>query len=112
MKHFVLFASALFILCTASAQMGFTPNQGQFADQAGNPADKVLFKACGSGPGIFVTTSGLSYVFTEKKATRSTENDDIAAPRQWAAIHMNLVGADIRRENIVMEDELPGVSNY
>ena len=113
MKHFLLTSAAVLGFCIANAQTGFTPNQGQFANQEGKPAYNVLFKACGTGPGIFVTTSGLTYLF-EQSRTELTIDRDETIPRtmDWSAIHMELVGASILKENIVVEDELPGVYNY
>lgn len=119
MKHTLLFATALSLFTVANAQMpasrglGFTPNHGQFADQEGKPADNVLFKSCGTGPGIFVTTTGLTYVFEQSNtALISREEEAVNRTVEWSAIHMELVNASIRPENIVTEEELPGVSNY
>lgn len=109
MKH-VLLLAAISATITVHAQMGFTPNEGQFADQEGNPANTVLFKACGAGPGIFVTTEGLTYVFTQKREAENREEG--VSSTDWSAIRMQLVNADIRKENVTMEDELAGVSNY
>lgn len=112
MKNMLPVAAMLMAL-GVQAKMGLTPNQGQFTNQEGKPATNVLFKSCGTGPGIFVTTSGLTYVFEQKREAAAPARDESTkAIYDWSAIHMNLVGADIRRENIVMEDELPGVSNY
>lgn len=119
MKQLLLFAVTFCLFSFANAQMpanvglGFTPNLGQFADQEGKPADNVLFKACGTGPGIFVTTSGLTYVFERSNAVseQQRENGEVGSV-DWSAIHMTLVGADIRQENVVMENELPGLNNY
>lgn len=112
MKQFYFSICTLLIFTCANAQTGFTPNLGQFVDQEGKPAANVLFKATGTGPGIFITTEGLTYVFTQKREARVTDPDAMTAMIDWSAIHMNLVGASIRRENIILEDELPGVTHY
>src|SRR5688500_16173841 len=107
----VLLLSVVAISFSLNAQMGFTPNKGQFADQNGHYADHVLFKACGTGPGIFVTDQGLTYVFTKKNETRQGDEPAVTST-EWSSIAMQLIGADIRRENVVTENELPGISNY
>lgn len=113
MKRILLFTASLLGFSCVNAQMGFTPNQGQFADQSGKPTDNVLFKAEGTGPGIFVTTNGLTYVFEQSRTETVNDRDEVTTRRiDWSAIHMDLVGATILKENIVVEDELAGVSNY
>lgn len=113
MKHFLLLSATVLGFNVANGQMGFTPNQGQFANQEGKPVDNVLFKACGTGPGIFITTTGLTYVFEQKREELVVDRDEVTVGTvDWSAIHMNLIGANIRPENVVMEDEVPGVTNY
>lgn len=113
MKHTLLsFFASLFFL-SANAGIGFTPNLGQYADQNGTPAEQVLFRSVGTGPSIFVTTSGLTYMFLHRDEQHVMDpEENPAAPVQWSAIHMELAGAVIRPENVIMENALPGVSNF
>ena len=53
--------------------LGFEENKGQFADEKGNPVPDLLFKTNASGIDMFVTTSGISYLFT-KSTKVSAEN--------------------------------------
>jgi gliding motility-associated-like protein len=101
----------------------FEPNRGQFTTVKGEPAPFILLKAEGKGLSTYLTTTGLSYVFT-KRVTESLEEKRKAGPKQrpffrtkpkvvtaemaWA--HMHLEGADIRPENIVLEEE--GTARY
>ncbi len=113
MKHLLLLSAAVLAFDVANAQTGFTENLGQFKNQEGKPADNVLFKASGTGPGIFITTNGLTYLFEQKRDELVVDRDEVTTSTiDWSAIHMNLIGADIRKENVVMEDELMGVKNY
>lgn len=113
MKHLLLLSAAVAAFHFANAGVGFTENRGQFTDQTGKPADNVLFRSCGTGPGIFVTTTGLTYVFEQKQQELVRDRDEAVADKiNWSAIHMTMVGATIRQENIITEDALPGVNNY
>lgn len=113
MRNILFFVTAMLGFISAKAEIGFTPNQGQFADQSGKTSDQVLFKISGGGPGIFVTTTGLTYLFQQTRPeTKNIQDEAGTHTIDWSAIHMELVGADIRMENVVMEDELTAVSNY
>lgn len=120
----LLFASALFAGNPPSASKPrFEPNRGQFTTVNGEAAPFILLKAEGKGLSTYLTTTGLSYVFT-KRVTESPEEKRKAGPKQrpffrtkskvvtaemaWA--HMRLEGADIRAENIVLEEE--GTARY
>lgn len=106
-KQFLLFFITLPFLATA--QMAFTENNGQFVDANGN-ASTILFKTTGTGPQLFITTSGITYVFQQKEKSPDAETD--RAKKSWSKIEMQLGGAQVRAENVVKEDPLPGYSNY
>lgn len=104
---------------------GFEPNRGQFALVNGQPAPFILLKAEGKGLSTYITETGLSYVFT-KRITESPEEAKAKGPKKrsfyrkepklvtaemaWA--HMRLEGADIRPENIALEEERSGRYDY
>lgn len=91
--------------------MGFTENKGQIAGMNGVPASSVLFKL-ESQQGVYVTTSGLTHLFT--KTTKPVLDEDENRQRivQWSKVEMELKGASIKKENIETHGELPGYSNY
>ena len=95
----------------SDVEMGFEENKGQLADKNGNLLPNVLFKSRGTGPGIYITTSGLTYVFVQKDA-HSANADEAKTKTSWSKIEMNLENASIKKENIVCENELPGYSNF
>jgi hypothetical protein len=96
-----------------AAQMGFTENKGQLVDQDGNPAPDVFFKSCGTGPAIYITNKGLTYVFDQAgDPLPASDKEETKLRMNWAKAEMQLIGADIRKENMVCEDALPGYSNF
>ncbi len=112
MKKFTF--SALLLMVSASffagnpvkSQIAFRENKGQVAGADGKPVNEVLFKATGTAPDIFVTTSGITYVFYKK--TSGAEN----AKTNWSKIEMLLQGASIKVENIKTENVLTSASNF
>ena len=115
MKKLILTSVALSAALFAKAEIGFTQNLGQFTDQTGKPANYVLFRSYGTGPAIFVTSTGLTYVFEHRINEELSEADVEAGKKnqfEWSSISMELIGATILSENVVVEDQLPGVSNY
>jgi len=101
----------------------FLENKGQMMNIQRKAVNNVLFKAGAGGVDVYVTTDGLSYVFTKidkhKKAGTSTmptnfprhhEND--SASVQYCRADMELAGADIRKENIIKEGESEDRKDY
>jgi hypothetical protein len=119
LKHFpmkklyilTIFVMSNFMLLNAQKEMGFVENKGQIADHNGNPLPEVLFQSTGTGPQIFITTSGLTYVFHQRK-TVAANQDDQNYDVNWSKIEMHIEGASIKKENVIMENRLPGVSNF
>jgi len=91
--------------------LGFRENKGQVAFADGKPASQVLFKTTGTSAGIFVTTSGMTYVFYQRETIGGTGEDQKNDTR-WSKVEMCLQNADIRTENIKTENALPGVANF
>lgn len=127
MKHFILFSiftfgAAHFLNAQSprithagarNTEMGFVENKGQLTDQDGNPVPDVFFKSEGTGPAIYITSKGLTYVFDMPGEIVSGKEEEASKVRMnWAKVNMLLEGAHIRKENIVCEDELPGYSNF
>ncbi len=95
------------------SQLGFRENKGQVAGADGKTATTVLFKTTGTAPGIFVTTSGITYVFYKKEGgvnaeTAMAENYKI----HWSKIDMLLQGAVIKPENVKVERQVHGLANF
>lgn len=59
------------LLMAQNQQIGFTENKGQITDGQGNPATNVLYSYTVNGMDVFITTTGISYVFS----TDSQENN-------------------------------------
>jgi hypothetical protein len=112
-------ALSAFILQSASAgnitMAGFTENKGQLTDQAGQKIPHVLFRgSMKHAPGIFITSTGLTYLFSEAKGRdyKDPEAEPTLVSRPWSRLDMDLAGATIKKENVVMEQPVPGYSNY
>jgi len=106
---------------SSNRSIRFLENKGQMADMQGKPINSLLFKASARGADMYITTSGLSYVFVKmehhKKAEKSivpnklhADNDSIT--EQYCRADMELVGADIRKENIIKEGESYDRTDY
>jgi len=99
----------------------FLENKGQMMDMQRKPVPNVLYEASSRGMDVYVTTSGLSYVFVKlekhKKNNSSPvqfkfkQNDD-SIIETYCRADMQLVGADIRKENIVKEGESIDRTDY
>ncbi len=102
----------------------FVENRGQLGDIQGNMLEGLLFKGSGSGVDMYITTQGLSYVFTQTAQsilpTIETSNQLLghAVPNRentrvkYCRADMELVGADIKKENVVKEEETDDGKDY
>ncbi|HEY0976118.1 MAG TPA: gliding motility-associated C-terminal domain-containing protein [Flavobacteriales bacterium] len=101
----------------------FEPNEGQFIQVDGAPAPDAFLRAEGHGMAMYVTRTGLTYVFAQEATDAAearkkkhdpledrmrAERDPVKLEMAWA--HMRLEGASIRAENIVLEEE--GTARY
>ena len=101
------------------SKVEFMENKGQMLDMNHLPAPYLLYKAEAPGVDLYITDSGLSYVFyamntPEKKWFRwkrngETERDEEESLR-YEKIDMVLKGASIKKENI--ETSEPGTALY
>jgi len=97
------------------SDLRFLENKGQMADLKNKPVKDLLFKTSGSGVDMYITSWGLSYVFTktekhilptlsnQQKVSRHRIHESEKTSIQYCRADMELVGADIRRENIIRE---------
>ncbi len=97
---------------------GFTENKGQMADMSGNPVPNVLFKTNIDGTDLYVTTSGITYMFLrpleEKDASEAEtaklekeileQANDAPSKMEWVRVDMNLQGANISAQNLIKEN--------
>ncbi|MEI7662289.1 MAG: SBBP repeat-containing protein [Bacteroidota bacterium] len=102
----------------------FIENRGQFTTGGDKPAENVLFKSSVGNCDIYITTSGLSYVFkkTDEKTGFSNPLANAGIPVSRAGkkknvmyyrLDMNLEGSAIGSGNIIKEEEsVQGWSNY
>jgi hypothetical protein len=103
----------------SSANYGFTENRGQIRGKNGEPVKEILFKAAAPGIDIYLTTTGITYVFSriekkkkslleklkEKLLPRLVRNPEEEADMKGLCTMegMALVGASVKKENIEME---------
>ena len=91
----------------------FEENKGQFKDDNESPVPFVLFKSSSCRSDLYVTTSGLSYVFHESKSDEKGEESEKKNEPVWCSrLDVMLAGAEINIENILTEFPDAGVKNY
>ena len=93
----------------------FVENKGQMTDLASKPVKDLLFEAGGNGVEMYVTTDGISYVFQQNKISKkvvSVSQGSTNLVENLYRADMELVGANIRKENIVKDIESKDYSNY
>lgn len=95
----------------------FLENKGQMSDMQGNPLNSLLYKTNTTGADLYVTTTGLSYVLTRFEEYEEEHEDGILHELEYlrgpyCRADMELVGADIRKENIVKEQQSEDFTNY
>ncbi|MCC6372300.1 MAG: SBBP repeat-containing protein [Bacteroidia bacterium] len=98
----------------------FMENKGQMKDVAKNPVPSVLFKAEAPGVDLYLTKTGLTYVFVDYKEVKDEDSEkEIGEKKAEETIvascermNMELVGAQIKPENIVKEEQGAAVWNY
>jgi hypothetical protein len=111
---------------------GFIENKGQLCDMNYQPAPYLLFKLQQPGTDVYITGWGLSYVFhyseenpnnsaaglpgSDRRKDKLNLPDDKFKPKDiithYCRADMELVGADIRKENILKEYESADYYNY
>lgn len=101
---------------------GLIENKGQLVDDNGKATPRVLFKASVGAVDVYITTTGITYVFTsaveqERKSQTRPEGDEpeggLRRKLEWRRIDMELLGASIRKDNVVAERPSDqGYSNY
>lgn len=100
---------------------GFEENKGQFIDMNGNVVPNVLFKLQTPRVSLYVTTTGITYLFqqfthaeeynhiTKMGVSNESQQDEL----RWERVDMMLKNALISDENVVVRDEFAqGKSNY
>ena len=94
----------------------FLDNKGQMTDLQGKASAQLLFKVSGSNADLYITDKGLSYVFTQKEKTPNlksiTKGGKPNYKTRYGRALMELVGADIRTENVVKEYASEDVTDY
>jgi len=102
----------------------FQENKGQMTDQHHHPMNDLLFRVHSSRADMYITTWGLSYVFTkkDKQIIPSLENQSLLSTGgkhenenttvQYTRADLILSGAQIRRENILKEGESEDRTDY
>ncbi len=99
----------------------FLENKGQIMNSDNKPALDVLFKAEAPGVDIYVTKTGISYVFLkygeiekESKKDKDEEyyNEEENIKISYERIDLNLEGSKILTENIIKEDAGIAYYNY
>ncbi len=102
--------------------VAFIENKGQIVNNSGEILNEVLFKTQTPGVDIYITTSGISYMFTktetpkdldDKKITVSAEQKFPEMPTvHWNRLDMILKNASIKKENVITENQQLTYYNY
>lgn len=99
----------------------FMENKGQMMNSEDKPALNVLFKAEVPGMEIYITKTGISYVFLkyeevesekERKREKFDEEDQENVKVSYERIDLDLFGASILKENVLKEDTGIAYYNY
>jgi len=98
-----------------SQRISFEENKGQMTDQDGKPSNDLYFKTNAGSADVYVTRWGLSYVFMQAEKQTipqlgpgGKENTSV----KYCRADMELVGADIKKENCIKEFESHDRSDY
>lgn len=104
------------------SQIGFEENKGQFSDDRGNEIPKVFFRTFSKGFGLYISDSGLTYVFTKSIIADKAENvnDSLNSSIntrgfkvEWNRMDMILQGAKICKARVLKDGLVDEVfSNY
>ena len=107
-----------------SRNVGFEENLGQVADMEGQPVPEVLYRANLPGYSLFLTEEGLSVVFYQREKSDNQREEIGRWPYErlregepeevihYARFDLIPVNATISKERIVVEEPVPGESNY
>ncbi len=88
---------------------GFEENKGQMLDSEGNPVPFVLFKSSVGMMDLYLTETGLTYVFVDDKEKETVRNplknrsQEKDSEVHYARVDMILTGAVVKRKDIVAE---------
>ena len=110
---------------------GFEENKGQFLNTKGKPAADVLYKISANSTDVYITTSGISFVFLKYPEVKEDhyegyeediylETDGVTGATdlskeavEYCRVDMDLKGAGISKNNIIEESPVdPGVTHY
>jgi gliding motility-associated-like protein len=96
----------------AFASEGFMENKGQIVDEKNKPVSEVLYKTSAANADIYITTSGITYIFKKFEKEEENEQEEFK-PVKWCRLEMQLQGAMIIKENIIAEEKVEqGMFNY
>jgi hypothetical protein len=98
----------------AGLRLKFLENKGQMRDMKEQPVPNVLFKAEAPGVDLYVTTSGLTWLFFEPVETdeQTEKEDDETRPLRYERVDMELVGAAIDFSRILKSESQEGHFSY
>ena len=90
---------------TNSTYPGFEENKGQFVNDKGEAVPDVFFKTSFNGTDMYITKSGVSYVFlkSDNKNDTAVQYKRVPGKIKWYRMDMDISGAEIKRENIIKE---------
>ncbi|TND08221.1 MAG: hypothetical protein FD123_2476 [Bacteroidetes bacterium] len=95
-----------------NVQPGFTENKGQFADNNHQPVPFVLYNITTAQGDVWITETGITYVFKKAVNQREDEQGDIVYDVNWSRVDLSLEHSKIKRSKVREEKQLPGTSNY
>lgn len=92
---------------------GFLKNGGQVRDLSGKPCPQVLYSASIQKSNVYLTDKGLVYGFYKYESEPIDRQDEFfikgaetskISKGEYARLEMNLIGASIKKENIIEEN--------
>ncbi len=109
---------------SAATTKGFMENKGQMSDMNGLPVQFVLFKAEGPGLALYITETGLTYVFLKEEEEERSEFKSAKDPTakqkarreeikcRWERVDVKLKDSNIKKENILKGEAHPEHYNF
>jgi gliding motility-associated-like protein len=93
---------------------GFVKNIGQIINDSGKKAKQVLYALQAKQANIYLTNSGISYLFTRQaeNKTESKEGEDDKQPIEWCRVDMRLLNAVVDPAKIITEEPSADYQNY
>jgi len=94
--------------------MGFEENKGQFIDEKGNYVEDYFYRFKTKDANIYLGKNGITYLLFKSAGEHKPHKKGVLAQDSvlFSRVDIDLLGASIKKENIIAENELVFFSNY